>query len=233
MWRTSIGERTLRGAEAALIRESLGHIVHLIDEEQYGPESWEFGIPLFDSLSASQRLALLAHVGKALFAEDVPPPSLCAVNEAAVGAIYENIRQCVEIEIDSDDPNIEPEVDMQFWRRLVLGALKEIDIGIPSPDPADQLPQPDCDDTTRWRSLFETLESFVLWDDDWSWEGPFMDMAPEAAEALKHHYDIPNDYYTQIAPDPTDTELAVIRKTLYTLVNRQPSPPAPQQLLLF
>jgi len=55
------------------------------------------------------------------------PPELTAINEAAVGAIYENICQCVEFEVDSDDPKINEGCDTIYWRRLLRDAVGETD----------------------------------------------------------------------------------------------------------
>src|SRR4051794_4489220 len=100
MWHTAAGDRTLLGAEAALLRESLGHVVGMIERDADIDESWPFDIPVFDSLSWQQKIALLAHVTTALLREDVPMPELTAVSEAAVAVLFENVAQCVQIEID-------------------------------------------------------------------------------------------------------------------------------------
>jgi hypothetical protein len=86
MWRTPNGDRTLRNAEATLVRASIAHIVDMLTEEADGlADHWEFGIPVFDGLSWQQQLALLAEVGEGLLREGVCPPELCAMNESAVG----------------------------------------------------------------------------------------------------------------------------------------------------
>ena len=75
MWHTAAGDRTLTGAEAKLLKESLGHVVDMIERDADIDESWPFDIPVFDSLAWQQKLALLAHVAAALFRDDIPMPS--------------------------------------------------------------------------------------------------------------------------------------------------------------
>lgn len=44
-WRTQLGERTLRGAEADLIREALGGVVDMVEAEIAGyADPWEYGV---------------------------------------------------------------------------------------------------------------------------------------------------------------------------------------------
>ena len=106
MWRTSNGDRTLIGAEAALVRESIAYMVDtLSQEEREGANHWAYDIPVFDRLSWQQQLAVLVDVGEALFCVDVPVPELAAFNEGQFGAIFENIRQGIEFELDGCECN--------------------------------------------------------------------------------------------------------------------------------
>ena len=127
MWNTANGIRTLKGHEAALIRASIWHLWDMLEDEAGNlANHWEFGIPLFDKMSWQQQLVMLAGAGKALLVEDTPPPELTAINEAVVGALYENISQCVRFEIDSDDRE-SSEGDRTCWRRLLRDAAEEMD----------------------------------------------------------------------------------------------------------
>ena len=264
MWRTPENDRTLAGAEGTMVRESVAHMVSMLEEEAEGLTGhWSFGVPVFDRLSWEQQLALLADVGEALLREDVSAPELSAMNEGAVGAIFGNLRQCLRSETDGyvfgDDE--------EFWRRLVLAAADEADAEEPAieesellepdwepaRDPEKHLPNPlqrefpwvddgpsddddydelsqrikgcddrrspECTDKEHWDGLIEGLEVRIFWDYDWLVdEGPFMDAAPESTLPARYQLGISDDYYTAIAPDPTDNELVTIRKRLSLLL---------------
>jgi hypothetical protein len=97
MWRTSNGDRTLLGAEAELLKRSIGNMVDMaLDEGRGSADHWHYGVPVFDRLTWRQQLAVLVDVAEALLSDAVPPPTLTAINEAAIGAAFANIRQLVE-----------------------------------------------------------------------------------------------------------------------------------------
>ncbi len=217
MWHTSAGDRTLEGAEAALIREAIGWVLDLESEAEEPAGSWSFGIPAFDQLAPQQKLALLCEVGEALLRPDILAPNLTALNEATVGVLYEGIRQCLEMEIDGDVPEEFGGPDMRYWRRLVVAALAEAG---PTVIERTALPSPDCPDLEKWGLLLETLEGQVLWDADWMDEDLFLDADPDTTAAIKQELDIADDYYTAIAPDPQEPEMAAIRARLRQLVGR-------------
>lgn len=218
MWHTSNGIRTLHGAEAALIRASIAHILYMLEEENTLGEHWEIGIPIFDKISWQQQLVLLAEVGEALLRDDVPPPELTAINEATVGAIYENILQCVQFEIDSDDPEISKGLDMTYWRRLLRDAVQDLDKGKLPLSPDEQLPDTDNPDMNEWETMIETIQSFVLWDADWLDEDLLLDADPETGREIKHMAGIADGYYTAIPPDPNESEVQAARIRLRAIV---------------
>jgi hypothetical protein len=219
MWQTSCGERILTGAEAELVRESMAYMVAMLNEEARGyADHWEFGVPVFDRLSWQQQFAVLADVGEALFREDFAPPELSAINEGTVGAIFENVSQCVQFEVDSDDPEICEGIDMKVWRRLVLAAQAEYETAPPA-CPEDRLPEPDCKDMEEWDLLVECLSQTILWDADWLDEDLYMDVTPELSRARKKKLSIADKYFTAIAPDPSEAELPAIRQRLDHLLH--------------
>ena len=195
----------------------MAYMVTMLDEEADGlADHWQFGVPVFDRLSWQQQYAILADVGEALLREDVSPPELSAVNEGTIGAILENVGQCVEYEIDSDDPEINKDVDRKLWRRLVLAALAEDDTA-PVASPEDRLPEPDCNDMEEWDILLESLASGILWDADWLDEDLYMDVDPQTSRLRKQRMNIADAYYTAVAPDPSEAELIAIRHRLKQL----------------
>jgi len=208
MWRTPKGDRTLKGAEATLIRALIAQVVDDLDAEVRGDvDRWDFGVVLFDELESPQKFALLAAVGTSLLREDAAPLPLNAVNEATVAALYRALTQAIQVEI-------EMELGSEFqswWRSMVLAAVREID------GDDDELPSCTSPDQEDWDVLTETLASFVLWDEDWDMTELVMDRDPEEGRSIKGQLDIADDYFTAVAPDPTDTELAHARQVLLDL----------------
>lgn len=207
-WRTEIGERILKGAEAALFRESLGIVVDMVEAEIVGDsDPWEFGVPVFDQLAAPAKLALLAEVGWALLRDTDACPKLTAINEAAVAALFANIEHSLQFEIDTQKDGYE---DSLFWRPLVLAVFREIGDTI-------DLPNPDCTDTEDWNLLVDVLSQRILWDDDFNDADRFLDAPPDEADSLRDRFGIDDDYYRAIPPDPSEAELPGIRDRLKVL----------------
>ncbi len=66
--------------------------------------------------------------------------------------------------------------------------------------------------------MIEHVENRILWEDgDYEMGRYFLDADPAEAKAKMTMMGIDDDYYTAIAPDPTDAELAAIRRTLHKL----------------
>lgn len=202
MWHTSFGDRTLKGAEAALVKAAVTAVAEHIQEESAGfDDSWGYGVQLFDELTWTQRLMLLDSVATYLLTETPATLELTAVNEAVVGVLFECVRMQIDLEILSIE---DPELDY-YWRTLVLTALRE-----PVPDEeeepldpgSDYLPQDvRCDDHGKWRDAIELLADRILWDRDYEMAGTFLDQPPEKAERLKVYLGIDDDYFSSVAPD--------------------------------
>lgn len=212
MWRTQNGERTLAGAEARLVRESLACMVDMLDQEADGlADHWEFGIPIFDKLTWQQQVAILVDVAAAMLTSEIPPPTLTAMIEGAAAAIYENIEQFLDLELDSSN-----EEDASFfWRDWVLAAYREA-------EPADpETPDRSCRDIDEWHVLFECLHAQFFWDDDYLLEDMFVDKPPAVSRKMKNRLTIAADYFRAIPPDPRDQDLPELRRKLKELC-RQP-----------
>ncbi len=65
--------------------------------------------------------------------------------------------------------------------------------------------------------MIAVLACVVLWDEDWDLPELVMDQDPEQGRSIKRLLDITDDYFTAVAPDPTDAELAHIRRVLLEL----------------
>jgi hypothetical protein len=148
MWRTSSGERTLIGPEADLIRHSLASATDIVFHDPEDDDPWEFGVPVFDALPKRQRLAMLARVGSALLKPESPCPPLTALSEGTVAALYKNIAQQVELEIEmATDGDLEPSGDDPSWRELVIAAFPTQDM--------DEPITADCTDFGEWQIIVE------------------------------------------------------------------------------
>ena len=212
----------------------------MVEQSIVGPEDFDSGIKAFDELQPNQRLALLAQVGKALKDEAEPRPKLTAHAEATVAAIFRVIGDLVESEIDSGDEDERYE-NPTFWRERVLAAYVEADekdnaeegvspfpqvepvLGTPPVGKGGEVheeepwcpPRVDSDEADDWEFMVDCLANRVLWDDDDFVLGDaFLDADPSEGRSLKTVLGIDDDYYTSIAPDPTDAQLGPIRQQL-------------------
>ena len=132
MWWTSDGERVLRDAEWALVREGLSCLWDEVEaaEEEDGPGST--GMAVFDELPKCERLALLATAAKGLTDENEPCPQLTALTEGTVAAIFAHVRYHIEVEIElregALDSGSSGRVRSRPLRDMVLAAVDQVGI---------------------------------------------------------------------------------------------------------
>ena len=193
MWRTSAGERVLKGAEAKVFAQSL---LNLIEQIEILNDSVEFGIRVFDELTYNQQLSILWLITNGLFREDVLCVELTALNEGAIATVFENLEQelCFEIE---EMPK------RKYWRKLVRNALIELDY-------TDE-PLLKCNDVDKWLMAVDSLSDLILWDTDYLMD-EILDDPPEQSKFIKHLSGINKNYYNDIADDPDE---AVTEKRLF------------------
>jgi hypothetical protein len=215
MWHTEPGDRVLCGREWELFRLGIELIWEDIVEFDEPASTW---ITVFDNLSQGQQLAMLEQVGSAISDEAVEAPELTALNEGTVAAVFMTLEQAVDIEIDNERGNEDTE-----FRTSIRSSIREAYIecfGQPAPDEAT-IPELDCDDADEWKDLIEQLEERILWDLDYAQAHLHLDAPPEQSALHKSWFGIDQDYYTAIAPDPTEAELKEIRKSLKRLMRRK------------
>ena len=82
-----------------------------------------------------------------------------------------------------------------------------------------ELPAESCRDLNEWSLLIECLEARVLWDADYLDEDLYADQAPEAGQFLKDQMGVPDEYFTAVAPDPTDRDLDIVRQKIRGLID--------------
>lgn len=118
------------------------------------------------------------------------------------------------MEVDNEaDFREMPGEDPFDWRRQILDAYQES-----TPDDED-VPDETSRDLEDWNLLIECLEARVLWDADFLDEGLYADQAPETGQYLKDELGVPDDYFTAVAPDPTDQDLDIARQKIRGIID--------------
>jgi hypothetical protein len=224
MWHTPLGERVLHGSERLLFRLGLRALRGQIEEAADAPDLCETGVAVFDRLQPASKLAMIATVGKALTDDDEPCPPLTGLTEGTFAAIYAAIRQEIAVEIDLGREGPQSEGEALSMRPFVLAAVRETsaarDDHLADTESEDQdleppaLPQPDCEDIGAWDDLLEELMDRVLWGDRDFEEEFFLDMDPRESRLMKRLMGIDEDYFSAVAPEPTEDQLTTIRETL-------------------
>ncbi len=241
MWHTSQGDRTLTGAEAEIVAHSvdtmIDNLIQFIDDEG-ADDDWEAnagacqsGITIYDALPPTSRIALLREVAKHLLTETPEPMTVCAYSEAAVGAIFVEVRDHVAIEIDlfpdgPDEPSDDPEENVT-WRELVLAAYHA---AYPTTNWQDdeswrneiRIPRASCLELEQWEPLIDLLADAVLWDRDFELAGDFLDAEPTRSRQRKRLLGIDNDYFASIVPDPQGSEVFRLINETRSIVRAKP-----------
>ena len=242
MWHTSRGDRTLRGAEAALIGTAIDTmidalLIHIDDafEDAFAAEC-QSGIAVYDSLSACQRIGLLHEVAWYLLQVTDSPLPLSAMAEATVAAIFVEIRDQVAIEIDLFADRTVNEGGLS-WRRLVLAAHETL-LCRPQDQPGGENGLVDfdtrpffngtdslgktCAEISVWENLIDGLSGAVLWDRDFEMADSFLDEDPGISRQRRRLLGIDNDYFTQVAPDPRPEEIFQLVTKTREIVRAKP-----------
>jgi hypothetical protein len=208
MWSTESGDRVLAGAERGLFMTAVGLLAELLDEFHKVEEPLVTRVYLFDSLSLEQKLAMLDHVAIALLSENAPIPKLTAIREVTIGAIYEYLVDLVEMEID----NLEMELRPLILAAAIERTAEETD------EVKSDLPDAASTAVDDWSEVIEFLSMQILWDTDWDLPQRVLDMAPEHKQKWAEQHGIDQDYFADIALDPTPEELAAVRGRLSALL---------------
>ncbi len=238
MWHTSRGDRTLRGAEAALVGTAIDTmidalLIHIDDAfEETSAAECHSGIAVYDSLSACQRVGLLHDVARHLLTETESALPLSAAAEATVAAVYVEVRDQVAIEIDLF-PDSTSGDDGVTWRGRVLAAHEAVfrtphgeedgfdfDFG---PFPEDlSIPEETCAEINEWETLIDSLSDAVLWDRDFEMAESFLDIDPGVSEQRRRLLGIGEDYFTAVAPDPRPGEVFPLVSKTREIVRAKP-----------
>src|SRR5690349_10646896 len=124
MWRMQDGDRVLTEAEWALFQAGVALLRDSVEEDIRGERDYtDTGIPVFDRLTAEQKLALLAETVHALRDPATPAPHHTASNEGTIAAVFSMIRDQLETELDI--AGMEGEDKPPDIRRLLLAVCEQ------------------------------------------------------------------------------------------------------------
>ena len=229
MWDTSQGVRTLRGAEAYLVKE-LVHYLH--DQILVGidiDEPHHTGVVVFDSLQPTQQLVMLLLVAQGLLDQDVAPQKLTAPCEGTIYVIFLELMTLIEAEIGFEKTS---GVNDHRLRSLARKAYAQGSQPFPFPGPEqlfevepDQFGNDDDDsipvvtsvDMDQWILLIERLADNILWDRDFELEQLVGDVSPDHANLIKRQLGINHDYYATVAHDVRDIDVDHISQLIRDL----------------
>lgn len=244
MWNTRLGKRTLRGAEADLVSAAIAKAVEelrlAIEHASFHADAalaCEFGVPVFDDLTAGQQLAMFHQVGTYLLRPTEAVLPLTAVSESTVAALFELVRDMLTEELEAEaalarehaeaNPELDadPTEDLFRWRSLVWTAYlasqsqqevaDDLEMGIVPTGITDE--EVDC-----WYNLVDWLADDILWDRDFELADCFLDSAPEKARLNRTLLGIEGEYFSAIAPDPLPEQIPQLLSESEQLTRKKP-----------
>ena len=218
MWQTSRGERTLQAAEAELVARAIDTMVdallmHIDVDWVDEPGVCQTGIDVFDRLSPSQRISLLHELALHLLSETASSPTRTAATDGAVAAVFVEVRDQVNIEIELFEPS-QDSPERRPWRERVLRAGKQMN------DPL-VLPDPSCRDMSRWEEVIRSLSDSVLSDRDFEMAQSFSVADPDAVHRQKL-MGIDQAYFTCVPDEPPAYEAMRLASVTRDLVRGKP-----------
>ncbi|TWU58319.1 hypothetical protein [Rubripirellula reticaptiva] len=220
MWHTSRGDRTLRGAESALVGAAIDTmidalLVHVdVDCVDEVIPDCDSGIDVFDQLTVCQRIGLLHEVAEHLLTETDSPMQLSALAEATVAAIFVEVRDQIAIEIDLFGDSVPPQTE---WRSLTLAAYQSMPESV-----SVDLPGRDSIDLTAFEDVVDLLSIAILWDRDFEMAESFLDSDPGVSQKRRKILGIDQDYFTSVAPDPRPEETFSLVSRTREIVRSKP-----------
>ncbi len=241
MWGTSQGDRTLTGAEAALVRKSVGHLRDMITAGLDLDESYRSEVDVFDRLQPTQQLSILHEVAHGLLDPQTPILELTAVREGTVHAIYREMFSLVEFEIDlaqhreidfhefpeGAEPVFPPLENLAHQiRSTIVSAWHELNQPSSEWSPAGLIPEEQnpqivpeigSTDLELWSSTIEFLANQVLWDRDFEMEPFFADLDPAKVADIKLYMGIQENYFSSPAPDANSADYQRLDQELLAL----------------
>lgn len=243
MWHTSRGDRTLVGDEAALIGRAIDEMISALvmrihDDFEEEASDCATGISVYDSCTASQRIALLHQVASFLLCDTTEPLPLNALTDATVAALFVEVRDQVAIEIRlgrqplivlsggiSKTAQSSHQHSSVSWREMVLLAHQAcFDCRYDCVDTEDEVVVLDreCEELPEWELLINELSESILWDRDFELAEGFLDLDPGVSKHRRRLLGIDDHYFSAVPNDP-DTDLVFdLAEQAYRITRAKP-----------
>ena len=159
----------------------------LVAEGREGDPQTSYGIPWFDQWDWQQRLWLLERMALALLT-DLDPPSPAAMWEATVDAIFHEILELVQMEIEHPNSSYE-----KSWRRSVIDAF----CCQQGREPQIEESEPDLQ---RWNIVITKLADAILGVRLYEKAESFRDSDITRTQQFLTEHGLPDDFLEQIPP---------------------------------
>ncbi len=204
MYETTLGTRVLRGAEARLVASvawSLtDHLRKMVPSSQGQTCSDLIDIPTLHALTMEQVIVLIDRVTMFLLDPAVRAPKRTAILDATIAALYQQIADDVQSEIDvaADLEAYEDDDDDTLIRTMLVAASEQT--SDPESSPL-HTPHPECAVMESWELVIERLRDRVLPDTDWLLEADMLDLQPGESAKMKKCMGIDNDYFIDVMAD--------------------------------
>ena len=243
MWHTSRGDRTLVGDEAALIGRAIDELVSALvmrihDDFEEEASDCSTGISVYDSCTASQRIALLHQVASFLLCETTEPLPLTALTDATVAALFVEVRDqvAIEIRLGRQPRTVSPrELDKttqtsdqhppESWRELVLLAHQAcFDCRYDCVDADDEVVvfDQECAELPEWELLINELSESILWDRDFELAEGFLDLDPGVSKHRRRLLGIDDHYFSAVPNDPDTDSVFDLADQAYRITRAKP-----------
>lgn len=195
-WPTTSGLRNLAGAEADLIRGAVGMMVDThVAELREQAEPWQYGVAWFDQWDVGQRLWLLERVCNAFFGDQTIDPS-AAIFDAAADAIFYEVNDLIQIEIDQQSPT----KSQRSWRQSVIDAAECQNRRLPEIDPLSV-------NLAQWQATVTRIADSILGIRLYQRAESFRDVPFGRTEKFLRDRGLPDDYLATIPPLRSDNEI--------------------------
>lgn len=225
MLETLTGRRVLTGAEAELVGQALAELAWPYFSRPDGAipyaedELPTFGLPLYDGLTQTQKLAVIHRVAQVLFDPTVHSPDRNAVFDSTIAAIFASIR--TDVEVDADLQTAFPDEDHTARRRQIINACLHVK-QLQDDDSVwteNDVPLPDESDFDEWDFHIDGLLDAILFDRDFEMASGFLDEQPDAATRARLLLGLSHSYFSEPAPDVSSlAERSRIEKKLQSLL---------------
>ncbi|MBX9679922.1 MAG: hypothetical protein K2X38_14260 [Gemmataceae bacterium] len=213
MWAMPNGQRIVSDAEWNLFLVGLESIHDSIEITLLHPElePVQRHLPPFDTLSGEQQIMVLAEIAGALRWKYAPMPDQTAPREAAVAAVFDELKDCLRMELDGIDAPGSTRL-----RQAMLDAAEDESRG-------DPLPQASERRIEVWAALVDGIKARILSNDDYLLADEFLDLPPEEADDRYFASGIDREYFLWTPSEPKADELRIARRKLEELRADRPA----------